>query len=248
MKIEICLESVESVLIAERGGADRVEFCADLFEGGITPSLGSFKVARANSTIEMSVIIRPRGGDFCYSDLEFAAMEEDIKLFKEAGADCVVLGILTPEGEIDVERTKQLIDLARPMEVTFHRAFDVTKDAFKSLDTLIELGVDRVLTSGLEPTVSEGLDTLIELVKLAGDKIIVMPGCGLTERNFAPLHAKIGAKEYHLLLPGSVESKMLFRNPDIYMGGMLRQAEYLITHTDLERVKAVTKAKLWGES
>ncbi len=243
MKIEICLESVESVLIAEKGGADRVEFCADLFEGGITPSLGSFKVAKANSSIEMAVIIRPRGGDFCYSDLEFATMQEDIKLFKEAGADCVVLGILTPEGEIDVERTKKLIDLARPMEVTFHRAFDVTKDAFKSLDTLIELGVDRVLTSGLEPTVSEGLDTLIELVKRAGDKIIVMPGCGLTERNFAALHAKIGAKEYHLLLPGSVESRMLFRNPDIYMGGMLRQAEYLITHTDLERVKAVTEAK-----
>ncbi len=243
MKIEICLESVESVLIAEKGGADRVEFCADLFEGGITPSLGSFKVAKANSSIEMAVIIRPRGGDFCYSDLEFATMEEDIKLFKEAGADCVVLGILTPEGEIDVERTKKLIDLARPMEVTFHRAFDVTQDAFKSLDTLIELGVDRVLTSGLEPTVSEGLDTLIELVKRAGDKIIVMPGCGLTERNLAPLHSKIGAKEYHLFLPGSIESKMLFRNPDIYMGGMLRQAEYLITHTDLERVKAVTEAK-----
>ena len=243
MKIEICLESVESVLIAERGGADRVEFCADLFEGGITPSLGAFKVARANSKIAMSVIIRPRGGDFCYSDLEFASMEEDIKLFKEAGADCVVLGILTPDGEIDIKRTKKLVNLARPMEVTFHRAFDVTKDAFKSLDTLIELGVDRVLTSGLEPTVSEGLDTLIELVKRAGDKIIVMPGCGLTERNFAALHAKIGAKEYHLLLPGSVESRMLFRNPNIYMGGMLRQAEYLITHTDLERVKAVTEAK-----
>jgi len=243
VKIEICLESVESVLIAERGGADRVEFCADLFEGGITPSLGAFKVARANSKIAMSVIIRPRGGDFCYSDLEFASMEEDIKLFKEAGADCVVLGILTPDGEIDIKRTKKLVNLARPMEVTFHRAFDVTKDAFKSLDTLIELGVDRVLTSGLEPTVSEGLDTLIELVKRAGDKIIVMPGCGLTERNFAALHAKIGAKEYHLLLPGSVESRMLFRNPNIYMGGMLRQAEYLITHTDLERVKAVTEAK-----
>ncbi len=183
MKIEICLESVESVLIAERGGADRVEFCADLFEGGITPSLGAFKVARANSKIAMSVIIRPRGGDFCYSDLEFASMEEDIKLFKEAGADCVVLGILTPDGEIDIKRTKKLVNLARPMEVTFHRAFDVTKDPFRSLDTLIDMGIDRVLTSGLEPTVTEGLDTLIELVKRAGDNIIVMPGCGLTERN-----------------------------------------------------------------
>ena len=142
MKIEICLESIESVIAAEKGGADRVEFCADLFEGGTTPSLGAFKVAKANSTIAMSVIIRPRGGDFCYSELEFSAMKEDIRLFKEAGADCVVFGILTPDGEIDVKRNKELIELARPMEVTFHRAFDMTPNAKASLETLIGLGFD----------------------------------------------------------------------------------------------------------
>lgn len=245
VKIEICLESVESVIAAEQGGADRVEFCADLFEGGITPSLGAFKVAKANSSITMSVMIRPRGGDFCYSDLEFEAMKEDIRLFKEAGADCVVFGILTPEGEIDVPRNKELIELARPMEVTCHRAFDMTPNAEASLETLIELGFDRLLTSGLEATVIEGIEVLAALVKQAGDRIIVMPGCGITERNFAYLDNKVGAKEYHVFLPGTTDSKMTYRPDHIYMGGMLRQAEFAISHTDLSRVKSVTKI---GES
>lgn len=241
MKIEICLESIESVIAAEEGGADRVEFCADLFEGGTTPSLGAFKVARENSTITMSVMIRPRGGDFCYSDLEFEAMKEDISLFKQAGADCVVFGILTPDGEIDVQRNKELIELARPMQVTFHRAFDMTPNAEKSLETLIELGVDRLLTSGLEATVIEGIEVLAALVKQAGDRIIIMPGCGITERNFAFLDSKVGAKEYHVFVPGTTESKMTYRPDHIYMGGMLRQAEFSISHTDLGRVRSVTK-------
>ncbi|MDY0290343.1 MAG: copper homeostasis protein CutC [Sphaerochaeta sp.] len=240
MKIEICLESIESVIAAEKGGADRVEFCADLFEGGTTPSLGAFKVARANSSITMSVMIRPRGGDFCYSDLEFAAMKEDITLFKEAGADCVVFGILTPDGEIDSKRNKELVELARPMEVTFHRAFDMTPNAERSLETLIGLGVDRVLTSGLEATVIEGLEVLVALVKQAGDRIIVMPGCGITERNFAFLDSKVKAKEYHVFVPGTTESKMTYRPDHIYMGGMLRQAEFAISHTDQNRVSTVT--------
>jgi len=241
MKIEVCIESVESVIAAEMGGADRVEFCADLFEGGITPSLGAFKVAKKHSPIAMSVIIRPRGGDFCYSDLEFETMKEDIRLFKEAGADSVVFGILTPEGEIDVPRTRELIELARPMEVTFHRAFDMTSHAEKSLETLITLGINRVLTSGLEATVTEGMETLIALIKQAENRIIVMPGCGINERNFAYLKDKIGAKEYHVLLPGTVESNMIYRPEHIYMGGMLRQAEFSITHTDQKRVQAITR-------
>lgn len=241
MKIEICLESIESVLAAEKGGADRVEFCADLFEGGTTPSLGAFKVARQHSTIKMSVMIRPRGGDFCYSSLEFEAMKEDIRLFREAGADCVVFGILTPEGEIDLERTRQLIELARPMEVTFHRAFDMTPNAEASLETLIGLGVDRLLTSGLEATVIEGIETLAALVRQAGDRIIVMPGCGITERNFAYLDSKVKAKEYHVFLPGTTESRMTYRPEHIYMGGMLRQAEFSISHTDTDRVGTITR-------
>lgn len=243
MKIEICLESIESIVSAEQGGADRVEFCSDLFEGGLTPSLGAFKVAKRKSNITIHVMIRPRGGDFCYSDLEFEAMKEEIRLFKEAGADGIVFGILSEDGEIDVLRSSQLIALARPMSVTFHRAFDMTKDAKRSLETLIELGVDRLLTSGLEPTVMEGMETLKALVKQAGDRIIVMPGCGITERNFSYVHQQIQAKEYHVFLPGTQDSKMSYRPDHIYMGGMLRQAEFSISHTDVSRVESIVGSK-----
>lgn len=240
--IEICLESVESVVAAQKGGADRVELCSDLFEGGLTPTLGTFTVARKlASTIKINVMIRPRGGDFCYSDEEFEVMKEDLLSLKNAGADGIVFGILTPEGDIDEERTRALVALASPLPVTFHRAFDMSKDAFKSLETLIDLGVKRILTSGLEPTVMEGLPLLTELVKKAGDRIIIMPGCGISERNFKYLDEKINAKEYHVFLPKEISSKMEYRPSHIYMGGLLRQPEFSIFHTDNERVSNIVK-------
>ena len=189
--IEICLESVESVIAAEKGGADRAELCSDLFEGGLTPTIGTVKTALKKSNIKINAMIRPRGGDFCYSDEEFEVMKEDIKAFKETGINGIVFGILTPEGDVDVKRSKEIIELARPLAVTFHRAFDMTRDPYKSLEELIELGVDRVLTRGQEATVPEGADLLEELVQIAGDRIIVMPGCGITERNFPKLRDKI---------------------------------------------------------
>lgn len=239
--IEICLESVESVLAAEQGGADRVELCSDLFEGGCTPSLGTFRTAKRLSSIPMNVMIRPRGGDFCYSDVEFDIMKEDAKVFKEEGANAIVFGVLTPDGEIDMKRSRELIDIVRPLPVTFHRAFDMTRDASRSLEKLIELGVDRVLTSGLEPTVPEGADTLVALVRQAGDRIVVMPGCGISERNFPSLHAKINAKEYHVFLPKEFTSRMEYHPGHIYMGGMLRQNEFVVSHTDVSRVKDIRK-------
>ena len=237
--IEICLESVESVIAAEEGGADRVELCSDLFEGGLTPTIGTVKTALKKSNIKINAMIRPRGGDFCYSDEEFEVMKEDIKAFKETGINGIVFGILTPEGDIDVKRSKEIIELARPLAVTFHRAFDMTRDPYKSLEELIELGVDRVLTSGQEATVPEGADLLEELVQIAGDRIIVMPGCGITERNFPKLRDKIKAKEYHIYLPYETTSKMKFHPGHIYMGGLLRQSEFTITHTSSSRVSDV---------
>lgn len=237
--IEICLESVESVIAAEKGGADRVELCSDLFEGGLTPTIGTVKTALRKSNIKINAMIRPRGGDFCYSDEEFEVMKEDIKAFKETGINGIVFGILTPEGDVDVKRSKELIELARPLSVTFHRAFDMTRDPYKSLEELIELGVDRVLTSGQEATVPEGADLLEELVQIAGDRIIVMPGCGITERNFPKLRDKIKAKEYHIYLPYETTSKMKFHPGHIYMGGLLRQSEFTITHTSSSRVSDV---------
>lgn len=237
--IEICLESVESVIAAQKGGADRVELCSDLFEGGLTPTIGTVKTALKKSNIKINAMIRPRGGDFCYSDEEFEVMKEDVKAFKDTGINGIVFGILTPDGDIDIARSKELIELARPLSVTFHRAFDMTQNPYKSLEDLINLGVDRVLTSGQEATVPEGADLLEELVKLAGDRIIVMPGCGITERNFPKLRDKIKAKEYHIYLPHETMSKMKFHPEHIYMGGLLRQSEFTITHTSSNRVSSV---------
>ncbi len=237
--IEICLEDVQSVLSAQKGGADRVELCSDLFEGGLTPSLGTVLTAKRLSGIPINCMIRPRGGDFCYSDLEFEAMKEDIKAFKEAGVNGIVFGILTPEGDVDIKRSRQIIELARPLSVTFHRAFDMTRDPYKALEDLIALGVDRVLTSGQEASVPEGMDLLADLVRLAGDRIIVMPGCGISERNFKKVHERIGAKEYHVHVPMEEKSRMEFHPGHIYMGGLLRQSEFAISHTDESRVRAI---------
>ena len=237
--IEICLESVESVIAAEKGGADRVELCSDLFEGGLTPTIGTVKTALKKSNIKINVMIRPRGGDFCYSDEEFEVMLEDVRALKDTGIYGIVFGILTLEGDVDIVRSKELIELARPLPVTFHRAFDMTRDPYKSLEDLINLGVDRVLTSGQEATVPEGADLLEELVKIAGDRIIVMPGCGITERNFPKLQEKIKAREYHIYLPKEISSKMVYHPGHIYMGGLLRQSEFTITHTSSQRVSQV---------
>ncbi|NCD05057.1 MAG: copper homeostasis protein CutC [Spirochaetia bacterium] len=238
-KIEICLENIESIIAAQEGGADRVEFCSDLFEGGLTPTLGMFRTARKYCSIDMNVMIRPRGGDFCYSDIEFETMLENTKIFKEEGANAIVFGILNPDGTIDKERSQQLIEVARPLEVTFHRAIDMSPSAIDSLQTLIDLKVDRVLTSGLEATVMEGLVTLKQMISYAKDDIIVMPGCGISERNFQFIKKELQAKEYHVYLPKGQPSKMIYQPDHIYMGGELRQAEFVITNTDNRRVKTI---------
>ena len=167
--LEVCVDSAESAIAAQAGGAARVELCDNLLEGGTTPSAGTIELARKHLNIAMNVIIRPRGGDFDYSDLEFEIMQRDIQVARERGADGVVIGILKPNGTIDKTRTCRLIALARPMSVTFHKAFDVTRDPFEALDTLIEVGVDRVLTSGQEASVIEGLGVVKELQPPAPD-------------------------------------------------------------------------------
>lgn len=235
-KFEVCLENAESVVNAEKGGASRVELCSDLFEGGLTPSLGMLRTCRRLSRIDISAMVRPRSGDFCYTDEEFQVMKEDVKIFREEGIFSVVFGILTPDGRIDEERNAELIELARPMKVTFHRAFDMTRDAEESLETLIRLKVDRVLTSGLEPSVLEGMFTLKKLVEIAGDRIIVMPGAGINHRNFRYIRDNIGAKEYHVHPTYRKESKMVYRPGHIFMGGTMRQSEYALTSTPVDGV------------
>ena len=236
MTTELCAYSVDACRVASRAGVTRVELCASPWEGGTTPSAATIRRARLVPCIGLQVMIRPRGGDFCYTDEEFQVMKEDVKIFREEGIFSVVFGILTPDGRIDEERNAELIELARPMKVTFHRAFDMTRDAEESLETLIRLKVDRVLTSGLEPSVLEGMFTLKKLVEIAGDRIIVMPGAGINHRNFRYIRDNIGAKEYHVHPTYRKESKMIYRPGHIFMGGTLRQSEYALTSTPVDGV------------
>lgn len=226
MILEICVDSVGGVRAADAAGADRVELCADLLEGGLTPSRGMIRQARATGGIGLHVMIRPRGGDFLYDDDEFAVMRSDVDTAKSEGADGVVIGMLTAAGEVDIRRTSELISLARPLKVTFHRAFDMARDPFQSLETLIGLGVDRVLTSGHEATVLEGLALIGELLRRAGDRIIVMPGGGITPRNVGRIVAAARPKEIHFAAFDPAASAMEFRRPHVFMGGELRPPEY----------------------
>lgn len=242
MRVEICVDSATGALAAERGGADRVELCDNLLEGGTTPSAGCIKVARRRLKIGLQVIIRPRGGDFLYTEDELEVMREDIRMAKDLGADGVVLGCLTPAGDIDCARTEELIGLARPLNVTFHRAFDMCRNPQTALEELIQLGVDRVLTSGQEASCLEGLDLLAALAKQAAGRIIVMPGGGSTLRNVQKIVDATGVKEVHLSARATVESAMQYRNTRVFMGGTLRPPEFNWKTTDENSVRNVVAA------
>ena len=229
---EACVDSVDAAAAAQEGGANRVELCADLLEGGCTPSAGVIRAARERLTIGLHVIIRPRGGDFCYSENEMRAMVMDVLFAKEAGADGVVVGILTEDGTVDTERTGELVRRARPMAVTFHRAFDMTRDPFAALEALAALGIERVLTSGQEATAFEGADLIADLIARAAGRIIVMPGGGITERNAAKILQRTGAREVHAAVISSIDGRMRFRNERCHMGGELRPPEFALGVTD----------------
>jgi copper homeostasis protein len=238
VQLEICVDSVESALAAQAGGADRVELCSALFEGGLTPSAGLLEVVRERVNLSVAAMMRPRGGDFCFTDDEFAVMECDLVMAKELGANVAVIGMLNPDGTIDAERTAKLIEMARPMQVTFHRAFDMARDPFEALDVLIGLGVDRLLTSGQERTAVEGMDLITELVRRAGTRISIMPGGGVTERNLEKILRVTGAREIHGSASGTKESRMTFRNTRIVMGGQLAPPEYAQKVASEGRVRA----------
>jgi len=241
MICEICVDSAEGVRAARAAGAARVELCASLLEGGITPSRGMIKAARAIDGIKLHVIIRPRGGDFLFSDAEFAAMATDIETAKTEGSDGVVIGQLTADGLVDVARTRELMALARPMSVTFHRAFDMTPDPFVALETLIDLGVDRILTSGQEASVLEGLPLITELVKRAGDRVIIMPGGGITARNVERIVAAARPREIHFASLQLEAGDMRFRRAHVFMGGELRPPEYDRLATSEAVIRSVMK-------
>lgn len=237
--LEICVDSVEGAIAAQTGGAQRVELCDNLAEGGTTPSAGMIALTRQSISIELNVIIRPRGGDFCYSDLEFAVMKHDVRQAKQLGANGIVIGLLNPDGTVDRARTAELIALARPLSVTFHRAFDMTVDPQQALADLIELTVDRVLTSGQESSALEGLDCITALVQQAAGRISVMAGGGIHERNLEKIVRQSGIKEVHLSARSAVASAMTYQNTRVYMGGAYRPPEFTRQATNPARVAAV---------
>ncbi len=245
--IEACVNSAESAVEARHGGARRVELCDNLYDGGTTPSLGAVRAARRNLLdIGLNVMIRPRGGDFCYSPMELEIMKSDLLSVGEAGADGVVFGILDRHGAVHEEQCRELVELARPMSVTFHRAFDMTFDPFSTLETLIGLGVDRILTSGQRASAHDGAKLLAELVQLAGDRIVIMPGVGIDETNISPLIDSTGAREYHVLAEKRVSSPMKFRNDEAFMGSDPDLSEYERLLTDRERMRAICDAAIRG--
>lgn len=217
-RFEICANSVASCLAAQEGGAHRVELCAGIPEGGTTPSYGMIRSARESISIGLNVIIRPRGGDFLYSEEELREMVYDIRTARNLGADGLVFGCLTPDGDVDMEAMKPLMEAAGDTPVTFHRAFDHSADPFKALEDIISLGCARILTSGCKPTALEGATLLAGLVEKAGDRIIIMPGCGVREDNIAEIARDTGAREFHFSAREPVESGMIFRNPEVVMG------------------------------
>lgn len=235
--IEICANSVQSCVEAELGGATRVELCAGIPEGGTTPSYGTILTAqKAAPNVDLNVIIRPRGGDFLYTPLEVEVMLQDIEMCKNLHVNGVVFGCLTKEGDIDVELLKKLKDAAGPLSVTFHRAFDVCRDPFVALEELIEVGCDRILTSGQESDAVKGIPLLAKLVECAGDRIIIMPGCGVREDNIAYIESKTGAREFHTSARSIVYSKMEYRNENVPMGSSIVSSEFETVETDREKV------------
>lgn len=238
-KIEICANSVESAVKAQEGGAYRVELCAGIPEGGTTPSFGDIRMARQLlQKTKLHVIIRPRGGDFLYSKLELDIMLHDIKVARQLGADGVVFGCLTAEGNVDVPAMKMLMNAVGDMSVTFHRAFDMCKNPQEALEQIIELGCNRILTSGQEPNAVKGIPLLKELVKQADGRIIIMPGCGVNPSNILQIAEETGASEFHFSGRSTYESGMIYRNPKVSMGGTVKIEEYEKDVTNPDIVKA----------
>ena len=241
LKIEVCANSLESAINAQKGGAHRVELCANLYEGGTTPSPGEISLARELLQIELNVLIRPRGGDFLYSEDELEIIRRDIQYCKNTGVDGVVFGFLKADGSIDTKLTAELCQLARPMSVTFHRAFDMSKNHEQALEELVKTGVDRVLSSGAANKAVEGVKLLHQLVEQAGDRIVVMPGSGINANTILEIIHKTGAKEYHVSERQLVSGKMTFKRQGIFMGGLLQIPEYEKRVIDAAGIKKIMR-------
>lgn len=242
-QFEICSNSVESCIAAQDGGANRVELCAGIPEGGTTPSYGEIATAReVLKTTRLHVIIRPRGGDFLYSPIEVKTMLKDIDVAKQLGADGVVFGCLKADGEIDLPVMRELMKASEGLSVTFHRAFDVCRDAKKALEQIIDLGCNRILTSGQQPTAELGIPLLKDLHQQAAGRIILLAGCGVNEKNISRIAKETGIQEFHFSARESIKSNMSYKNEAVSMGGTVHIDEYERNVTTAQRVRNTIQA------
>lgn len=244
MKVEIVVYNIASALAADAGGADRVELCDNPGEGGTTPSAGVVEVVRQHVNLDVFAMLRPRGGDFCYSSYEFHAMKRDLSQFQKLSVDGVVFGILLPDGTIDRKRCAELIQKARPLKVTCHRAFDMTRDPFQALEDCIEVGFDRILTSGQMPQALAGVELIRELIERAAGRIAIMPGSGVNENTVAGIVARTGAQEIHFSAMSHEPGKMVYKNAAITGMGSDEGSEYLLRTVDPARVKNIRSLAL----
>lgn len=241
--IEICLEDIDSAIAAEAGGADRIELCAGLIEGGTTPSRGLIKTVRKHAAIDLHVLIRPRGGGFCYSERELEAMEDDIDGARALGAQGVVFGALTPDGDVDLDAARRLILSAHPLRITFHRAFDRVRDPRAALEALIGLGIERVLTSGQAPSALAGLARLAELHAQAAGRIAILAAGGVSAENARRIVEVSGVRELHAASSVAewVESPMPLRNPGVALGTAPGAGEHRRRVVSAAKVRELTR-------
>ncbi len=237
MTVEIVVYNIESAMKAQEGGADRIELCENPAEGGTTPSAGTIELVRQNLSIDVYVMIRPRGGDFLYSNYEFHAMKRDISQCQKLSVDGLVFGILNPDGTLDKKRCKELIARARPLKVTCHRAFDMTPDPFKALEDCIEAGFDRILTAGQQAQAIKGATLIGELIKKARGRIVIMPGSGVNEDTVEEIVRISGANEIHFSAAAFRQSAMQYRNPQIAGMGSEEGTEFKLRTVDTQRVR-----------
>lgn len=233
MKIEICATSVQSVKNAEKSGAHRIELCSELAMGGITPSYGLIKEVLKQTSLPVFVLIRPRSGDFTYSKEEFEVMKSDIQICIELGCSGIVSGVLRENQSLDIERTKELVEVSKPLEFTFHRAFDWIKDPEESLQTFIEVGVSRILSSGQSESAEKGLNTLIHWKKLVGNRLTILPGGGINPENVHKFK-EAGFDEIHASASHLIKETI---QPKISMNSLKFFDESKQFESDAEKIK-----------
>lgn len=235
-RLEVCVDSVESAVIAAEAGADRLEVCANLLIGGTTPGISQFKQIRKKCDIELNVLIRPRFGDFLYTEAEYQMLREDIRMFRKLGADGVVTGCLRADGDVDMDRMRELKTCAGQMHVTFHRAFDVCRDPYQALEEVISLGVDTILTSGQASDCMKGRDVLKRLINQAAGRIEILVGGGVNAEVIQSMTEEISAASFHMSGKRQLNSGMRYRKEEVSMG-LPAFDEYTILRTDGEEIR-----------